>query len=327
MEEMEEMVSGGITSFKIFFAYDDLKLDDESIYAALKKAKELGVLIGFHCENGDLIEKLREDALSQGNIEPIYHMLTRPPSLEREAISRLTTIAELIDLPIYIVHLSSKEGYYEIEKARERGNTIIVETCPQYLLLNKDYYIPKGEDKFEGAKYVLSPPLRDKESNEVLWNGIKFGQIDVVATDHCAFNYKGQKELGIKDFTKIPNGGPGVENRLKLLYTYGVRKDIIGMEKLVEVFSENPAKIFGLYPKKGVIQEGSHGDIIIFNPEHTSFISAENQIQNVDYSLYEGFSQYGKLEYVFLRGQKLVENEKIIVSQPLGLFQKRNKFK
>lgn len=324
-EEMDEMAKRGISSFKIFFAYEDLQLDDGAIYEALKRAKELGVLIGFHCENGDLIDKLREDALSKGKIEPIYHMETRPPSLEKEAISRLITIAELIDTPVYVVHLSSKEGYDEIQRAKKRGVKILVETCPQYLLLNKEYYIPKGNDPFEGAKYVMSPPLRDVESNQILWKGIIDGEIDVVATDHCDFNYKGQKDLGIDDFTKIPNGAPGIENRFKLMYTYGVRENRIGMERLVEVISENPAKIFGLYPKKGVIQEESDADIVIFSPEPKTIISREYQTQNVDYNLYEGFTQYGKFEYVFLRGQMVIENEKIISLKPIGKFQKRKK--
>lgn len=323
-EEMEEIVRGGISSFKMFFAYEDLMLGDRAIYEALKRAKELGAIIGFHCENGELIDKLREEAILRGNTEPIYHAETRPASLEREAISRLITIAELVGTPIYIVHLSSKEGYEEIQRAKERGVKIIVETCPQYLLLDKEYYLPKGEDSFEGAKYVMSPPLRDKESNEVLWKGIADGQIDVIATDHCDFNYKGQKDLGRDDFTKIPNGAPGVENRFKLIYTYGVRENRIGMEKLVEILSENPAKIFGLYPQKGTIKEGSDADILIFDPEPKTIIKAKEQVQNVDYNLYEGFTQYGRFEYVFLRGEIVVKNEKIVVAKPTGIYQKRS---
>lgn len=324
-KEMEEMIKEGITSFKMFFAYEDLQVDDCSIYEALKKSKELEALVGFHCENGSLIDKLRKDAILNGNIEPIYHMMTRPPSLEREAISRLTSIAELVDVPVYIVHLSSKEGYIEIQRAKERGQKVLTETCTQYLLLNKDYYLPKGDDLFEGAKYVMSPPLRDVKSNEALWKAIEDGKIEVIATDHCAFNYKGQKELGKNDFTKIPNGAPGVGDRFKLIYTYGVKKDKISIGKLVEVLSENPAKIFGLYPEKGAIKEGSDADIIIFNPDAMSVISAKNQIQNVDYNLYEGFIQYGKFEYVFLRGQVIVKDEKVVSSKPIGRYQRRNK--
>lgn len=325
-KEMDIMVKEGITSFKMFFAYEDLMVDDKTIYEALKKAKELGALIAFHCENGILVDKLREEAVLKGNVEPIYHMKTRPPSVERESISRLTTIGELVDIPVYIVHLSSKEGYAEVQRARKRGVEVLVETCPQYLLLNKEYYTPKSEDAFEGAKYVMSPPLRDKKSNEVLWKGIADEQIDVIATDHCDFNYKGQKDLGRDNFTKIPNGGPGVENRFKLIYTHGVEQNRIGMEKFVEIISENPAKIFGLYPKKGVIKEGSDADIVIFNTEHKSTITAKTQVQNVDYNLYEGFTQYGKFEYVFLRGKIIVKDEKIIMAQPTGKYQKRQKF-
>ncbi len=322
-QEMEEMIKEGIPSFKIFFAYEELQLDDGSIYEALKRAKELGALIGFHCENGTLIDKLREEAILKGNREPIYHMETRPPSLEKESIARLITIAELVDTPVYIVHLSSKEGYDEIKNAKRGGAKILVETCPQYLLLNKEYYLPKGEDSFEGAKYVMSPPLRDMESNKVLWKGIRNGEIEVVATDHCAFNYRGQKDIGKDNFTMIPNGAPGVENRFNLMYTYGVKENRISMERLVKIISENPAKIFGLYPKKGVIQIGSDADIVIFNPNHKTTIKAEEQTQNVDYNLYEGFTQFGKFEYVFLRGQMIVRDGEIISSKPLGKYQYR----
>lgn len=325
-EEMKEIMEEGITSFKMFFVYDDLKMDDKSIYEALKRAKELGGLIGFHCENGDMVDILREESILKGNTKPIFHAHTRPATLERDSISRLLTIAELLDTRVYIVHLSSKEGYDEIQRARKRGSKVMVETCPHYLLLTKESYIPKGKDEFEGAKYVMSPPLRDKKSNEVLWEGISGGEIDVVATDHCAFNYKGQKDLGINDFTKIPNGAPGVEDRFKLMYSYGVRENRIGIEKLVEVISEKPAKIFGLYPRKGVIKEGSDADIVIFNPENVSTIRAKDQTQNVDYNLYEGFTKYGKFEYVFLRGKMVVKDEKIIVSSPTGKYQKRNKY-
>lgn len=321
-KEMGDMIKEGISSFKIFLAYEDLKLDDTSIYSALKRGKELNALINFHCENGDLVEKLRQEAIKDGNIEPIYHMKTRPSILEKEAISRLITIAKLIDTPIYIVHLSSKEGYEEIKRAKEEGVKIFTETCPQYLLLNEDYYIPKGEDLFEGAKYIMSPPLRDIESSKILWKGLKNGIIDIVATDHCAFNYEGQKNR-IKDFTQVPNGGPGVENRFKLIYTYGVRNGKIDIKKMVEVLSENPAKIFNLYPKKGIIKENADADIVLFNPEPKSIIKAKDQYQNVDYNLYEGFEQYGKFEYIFLRGEVLVQDEKYIGRESRGKFIKR----
>lgn len=321
-KEMENMLEEGINSFKIFFAYEDLKLDDSSIYSALKRAKELNALINFHCENGDLVEKLRQEAIKNGNKEPIYHMKTRPSILEKEAISRLIAIAKLVDTPIYIVHLSSKEGYEEIKRAKEEGVKIFTETCPQYLLLNEDYYIPKGKDLFEGAKYIMSPPLRYENSNKILWEGLKNGIIDIVATDHCAFNYRGQKDR-IKDFTQVPNGGPGVENRFKLIYTYGVRNGKIDIKKMVEVLSENPAKIFNLYPKKGIIKENAHADIVIFNPETKSTIRAKEQYQNVDYNLYEGFEQYGKFEYIFLRGEILVQDEKYVGKESKGKFLKR----
>ncbi|MGF7058156.1 dihydropyrimidinase [Brassicibacter mesophilus] len=325
IQEMSEMIKEGITSFKLFMVYKDLQLNDGEIYEALIKAKELDALIGVHCENGDLIDKLREIEVSKGNTDVIYHAKSRPAIAEKEAISRLAAIAKLADMWIYIVHLSSKEGYGEVINAKREGIKILAETCPQYLLLNEDCYTPNGNDLFEGAKYVMSPPLRDIKSNEALWNGIKNDIINVVATDHCAFNYEEQKELGKKDFTQIPNGAPGVENRFKLMYSYGVKENRIDMKKLVEVLCESPAKIFGLYPKKGTIQKGSDADIVIFNPNHTSIIESKNQIQNVDYNLYEGFKQHGKFEYVFLRGEMIVKDDKIVTSKPLGKYQRRNK--
>ncbi len=321
-DELESMIEKGITSFKMFFAYEDLMVSDRDIYMTLKRAKELKALVAFHCENGQLIESLREEALSLGSIEPIYHAKTRPASLEREAISRLLSIAELVDYPVYIVHLSSKEGFYEIERAKKNGSRVFVETCPHYLLLDESSYEGLESDPFNGGKYVMSPPLRDKKSKEVLWKGLDSGAIDVLATDHCAFNYKTQNSLGKDDFTKIPNGAPGVEDRFKLIYTYGVREKRIDIKRFVEVISENPAKIFGLYPRKGLISEGSDGDLVIFNPNVKSLIRADDQMQRVDYNLYEGFSQYGKFEYVFIRGKIAAIDEKPVLKAS-GKFIKR----
>lgn len=324
-EEMEEIVEEGISSFKVFFAYEGLQMPDNHIYGLLKRAKDLGALCSFHCESGDLIEELRREAVKEGRLEPKYHRQTRPASLERESIDRLLTIAELVDTPVYVVHLSSKEGYEELMEARKKGQDFLIETCPHYLLLDESYYEPKGEDPFEGAKYVLSPPLRDLASQTALWQGLAEDQIDVIATDHCAFHYKGQKDLGRDDFSQIPNGGPGVEDRYKLIYTYGVDGGKISLEKMVEVLSEKPAKIFGLYPEKGVLQEGSDADILVFNPNNDSVIRAENQTQNVDYNLYEGFKVKGHFDYIFLRGQLLIEDEQLKESRPQGRYLKREK--
>lgn len=320
-DEMEDMIKEGVTSFKLYMAYKKtLQVDDGVIYKALKRSRELNGLIGFHCENGDIIDALINEARLKGNKTPYYHALTRPTEVEREAIVRLLNLAEIADSPVYIVHLSSKEGLLSILDAKKRGVKVYVETCPQYLLLNDSYYGEKNSNSFEGAKYVMSPPLRKQFDQDALWYGIKSGEIETIGTDHCSFNYKNQKEIGIKDFSKIPNGAPGVEHRMALIYTYGVLSGKITLNEMVALTSTNAAKLFGLFPQKGTIAIGSDADIVVWDPEFTTHISAEKQTQKVDYTPYEDFEQRGRVLYEFLRGNKVISNGKLILKRPLGKY-------
>ena len=321
-DEMDEMIKQGVSSFKLYMAYKGtLQVDDSIIYKALEKSKNIGAIIGFHCENGDLVCELVDKNLKENHISPQYHATSRPPMLEAEATSRLMKIAELTKSKVCVVHLSCKESLDEVLKAKERGVDVVVETCPQYLLLNEDKYKLGG---FEGAKYVMSPPLRNVKNNDILWKALEQNQIDTIGTDHCSFNYKKQKELGIDDFSKIPNGAPGVEHRVGLLYTYGVSTNKISINRMVELLSTNPAKIYGLYPQKGTIEVGSDADLVVLNPNKTKVIKAEDQVQNVDYTPYENYRLNCEIERVYLRGKEVSRNGKIIDNFPTGKYLKRS---
>ncbi|MCR1955168.1 dihydropyrimidinase [Clostridioides mangenotii] len=319
-DEMDVMINEGVSSFKMYMAYKNLKVKDDVIYEALKKSEEIGGIIGFHCENGEVIDELIKEAKESGHLSPKYHPLTRPAILEAEATSRLMKIAEVAKSKVYVVHLSCKESLEEVKKAEARGVDVVVETCPQYLLLDEEQYFADG---FEGAKYVMSPPLREKSNNDILWKAISNGDIDTIGTDHCSFNFKGQKDLGKDDFSKIPNGGPGVEHRIKLLYTYGVCRDKITINQLVDVVSTKPAKVFGMYPQKGAIEIGSDADITVINPNIKDVIKAENQVQNVDYTPYEDFEIDCAIIRVYLRGTEVVRDGKVISKSPTGQYVKR----
>lgn len=317
-KEMEDMINEGVTSFKMYMAYKDtLQVDDGIIFKALKRAKELGVLIGFHCENGDIISELINEFKDNNQLSPKYHQLSRPSDLEVEATYRLMKIAKTANAPVYVVHLSSKDALEEVKKARLDGVKVYTETCPQYLLLDDKLY---DLDGFESAKYVMSPPLRKKADNEALWKALEEGDIDAIGTDHCSFNYKGQKDIGINDFSKIPNGGPGVEHRMGLLYTYGVKEGKISMNKFVELTSTKAAKLFGMYPQKGSIEVGSDADIVVIDPEIKNIISAENQTQNTDYTPYEGYEVDCQFRHVFLRGIEVIKEGKLTVEHPTGKY-------
>jgi len=319
--EMEDMIKEGVTSFKMYMAYKgNLQVDDGVIYKALKKGKEINALLCFHCENGDLIEELISDAKSNGNNSLYYHAKVRPVLVESEAITRLLTIAEIVDTQVYIVHLSSKEGLLNILDAKKRGVKVYVETCPQYLLLDDSYYGEKESESFEGAKYVISPPLRKIYDQDALWTGICSGEITTIGSDHCSFNYEGQKDIGIKDFTKIPNGAPGVEDRMGLIYTYGVLGGRISINEMVAITSTNAAKTFGIFPQKGTIAVGSDADIVVWDPNFSSYISAQKQTQNVDYSPFEGFRKQGRVLHEFLRGNKVIINAELIEKEPFGKY-------
>lgn len=326
-EEIQSMIESGVTSFKMYMAYKkSMQVDDGAIYKALKRCKEAGGLITFHCENGDLIETFIDEARTKGNKSPYYHPLSRPAELEDEAIERLIKIAEIADAPVYVVHLSSKSGLMSILEAKKRGTEVYIETCPQYLMLNDSYYGEKDSKSFEGAKYVMSPPLRKSYDQEALWKGLSSREIDTIGTDHCSFNYEGQKEIGIDDFSKIPNGGPGVENRMGLIYTYGVMSGKLSMNDMVALTSTNAAKIFGLFPEKGTIAVGSDADLVVWDPSYSSIITAEKQTQNVDYNPYEGFKQEGRALHVLLRGNKVIYNGEFIEKEPIGKYLPRKPF-
>lgn len=320
-EEMQDMIDVGVTSFKLYMAYkNNLQVDDGVIYQVLKRSKEVGGLVTFHCENGDVIDTLVKLAVKEGNTSPKYHALTRPAILEKEAISRVIDIASLLNVPVYIVHLSTEQGLDAIIQAKNLGKEVYAETCPQYLFLDDSLY------EHEGEKYVMSPPLRKKVDNQALWLGLADDFIDTIATDHCTFNHKGQKDFGKDDFRKIPNGGPGVEDRFSLIYTYGVLTGRLTLQQFVAKISTTPAKLFGLYPKKGEIAVGSNADIVVLDPHYETIISAKTQLQNVDYNPYEGMARKGFFRYVFLRGRRMVENE-IVVGLPCGQYIHRHTFK
>jgi dihydropyrimidinase len=304
LSEMDQLVGEGVTSFKLFMAYPGVfMLDDASIFRAMQRAADSGALIMMHAENGGPIDVLVHEFVQQGKLEPKWHGMSRPAAMEGEAVHRVFALAELAGTPAYIVHLSSRDGLNAVREARDRGVAAFAETCPQYLYLSSDDMARPG---FEGAKYVCSPPLRPADHQEDLWAGLRADDLSIVATDHAPFNYKGQKDLGKDDFSKIPNGLPSVEDRFTLIYQ-GVERGHIGLNRFVELVATRPAKMFGLYPRKGTIAPGSDADIVVFDPKHERVISAETHHMNVDYSCYEGMSVRGLPETVLQRGQVLVE--------------------
>ncbi len=294
--EMEQLVEQyGVKSFKIYLAYkNSIGVNDEVIIKVLENAKKLNVLVTAHCENDEIISYLKNKYISKGKTAPKYHALSRPVEAEQEAVQKMILYAKYIDTPIYIVHVSSKKSMECIEKAQKEGVNILAETCPHYLVLDDSVYHGDFENT---AKYVLSPPIRKKEDSEKLWKSIINGSIQTIGTDHCPFNTIGQKDIGKNDFTKIPNGAGGVEHRLQLLYTYGVRTGLIDMQKFVEITSTNAAKIFG-FDFKSQIKEGFDADIVVWNPNYSQTISAKTHIQNCDSNIYEGFNVYGKVDFV-----------------------------
>lgn len=319
--EISDMTKAGVTSYKLYMAYDNLRVRDSEIYEILKAVKEEGGIVGVHCENGDLVNELIKEQKEQGHFTPKAHPLSRPDDVEAEAVNRYLTIARLADVPVNIVHLSTKKGYEIINKARSEGQKVFIESCPQYFLMDESKYALPG---FDSAKYVLSPPLRKQEDMDCLWSALRENQIDTIGTDHCSFNFKGQKERGNNDFSKIPNGIPGVEHRPILMYTYGVAKNRITKEQMCAVLSTNAAKLFGMYPLKGLIAEGSYADIVVWNTEYRGVITAEEQIQQVDYTPYEGIEVQGRADYVLLRGNLVVENGNVI-KENMGRYVFRSK--
>lgn len=321
LKEMPVMISRGYTSFKLFTTYDGLMVSDGVLIKALKQARDYGGLVCIHAENYYMIDYLVKEFLQEGKTEPRYHALSRPPLAEQEAVSRVIKLAQLVEAPLYVVHLSSKEGLAEITRAREAGLPVMAETCPQYLLLSDQCY---EEPDFQGAKYVMSPPLRSQEHLAELWKGLNNGMIQVVATDHCPFNFKGQKDLGREAFNKIPNGGPGIEVRMNLLFGLGVGENLLNLNKYVEVTATNPAKIFGMYPQKGTLEVGSDADIVIFDPNLEKTIKVDLLHERVDYTPYEGIKVKGFSVATLSRGEVIVEDGRFVGKQGRGRFLKRN---
>jgi len=321
-DEMDALVREGISSFKLFMAYPGVfMLDDASIFRALLRTRENGGTICMHAENGGVIDVLVQKALARGERAPKYHALTRPARAEAEATHRAIALAEIAGVPIYIVHLSAAEALEMVTEARDRGLPAYAETCPQYLFLSYANYEEPG---FAGAKYVMSPPLRAAGNEERLWRGLAGNDLQAISTDHCPFCMRGQKELGADDFSKIPNGAPGIETRMSLVWDGGVRTGRISIHRFVELTSTAPAKIFGLFPRKGTVAPGSDADLVIFDPEKKVTLSARTLHMKVDYNPYEGRSVTGAAETVLSRGRVIVENGKFTGRAGAGSFLKRS---
>lgn len=319
-KEMYKLIDEGISSFKLFMAYPGVFLaDDATIFRAMSAAGQRGGLICMHAENGIVINEIIKRFLADGRTAPKYHALTRPTIAEAEGVHRAIAIAEMAESPVYIVHLSCTDALNQVRQARDRGIPAFAETCPQYLFHSIDDY---GDD-WEGAKYVMTPPLREKHNCGELWKGLKMDDLQVISTDHCPFCMKEQKELGLGDFSKIPNGAPGVENRLALIYNGGVVENRISLNRFVELTSTAAAKMFGMFPKKGTIAVGSDADIVVFDPNGETIFGVENEHMNVDYSSYEGWKIKGKVETVLSRGRVVIQNGEHIGKQGDGQFIKR----
>ncbi len=324
LPEMRQLADEGVTSYKLFMAYPGiLYVDDGTIYRVMRKAGDDGTVICMHAENGIVIDEIVKQMLKEGHTAPKYHALSRPTRMEAEGVHRSIAIAEVAGVPVYIVHLSSADALEQVVLARNRGVHVFAETCPQYLFLDHSYYEQEG---FEGAKYVMTPPLREKWNQDALWRGLKFGDLRSISTDHCPFCYKDQKELGIGDFSKIPNGGPGVENRLSLVFNGGVLPGHINLNEFVDLTSTSAAKMFGLFPKKGTVAVGSDADLVLFNPGRKETISVNNPVthnMNVDYNAYEGFEITGLSETVISRGKVIIEDCKYVGRKGDGQYLKR----
>jgi dihydropyrimidinase len=324
LEELATLPDQGVTSYKLFMAYKGaLMVDDETLFKTMQVAAETRALVMVHAENGDVIDVLVKEALAEGKTEPKYHALTRPPETEGEATNRAIQLSRVAGSPLYVVHVSCAEAVEPIQIAREKGWDVWGETCTQYFFIDYTYL---EKPNFEGAKYVYTPPPRPKENQDVLWNAVRTDTLSVISTDHCAFLWDGQKTMGRDDFSRIPNGGPGLENRLQMIHEFGVRAGRITLNRMVELLSTNPAKLFGLYPRKGTIAVGSDADIVVFDPEKRHMISAASQHSKSDYNLFEGTEVTGSPEIVLLRGNVLVENGDLVAEPGIGQFVRRARF-
>ncbi|MBI3591625.1 MAG: dihydropyrimidinase [Candidatus Melainabacteria bacterium] len=313
----------GISSFKTFMAYKGaLMIDDRQMVSLMNEVKKYGGMVTTHAENGDMIDELISESKINGNLSPKFHALTRPDIAEAEASGRVIDMAYQGSHPLYIVHMTCEAALNRVREATKRNQKVFVETCIQYLLLDESLYESQG---FEGSKWVMSPPLRKEKDRIALWNGINQGLVHTVATDHCPFCME-QKKMGLNDFSKIPNGMPGIEHRLELLYSEGVLKEKISMNKFVELTSTAPAKIFGMFPKKGTVAIGSDADIVIFDPNVKHTISAKTHHHNCDYSAYEGWKVQGKCKTVILRGTVAIEDGKALIGKGVGKYIERSPY-
>jgi len=324
LADMDALIGQGVTSFKLFMAYPGVfMLDDASIFRAMQRTSDNGGLIMMHAENGGAIDVLVRRYLQEGRTDPINHALTRPATMEGEATHRAIALARLAGVAVYIVHLSSRDALSAVVEARDRGAAAFAETCPQYLFLSQD---DLARPDFEGAKYVCSPPLRPRDHQQDLWNGLVRDDLQIVSTDHCPFDYKDQKVLGRGDFSRIPNGLPGVEDRYSVLFDGGVNAGRIGLNRFVELVATAPARMFGLYPQKGTIAPGSDADVVVFDPTAERTLSASTHHMRVDYNCFEGMRVRGKPEVVMQRGEVVIEGDRFYGRPGQGKFLKRGPF-
>ena len=307
--EIDDMYAGGISSFKMYMTYPAMMIGDEAMYKALKKLKEKGGICGVHCENSGVINALIEEKRAAGATGVASHPETRPDYLEAEAVGRLLRIAQAVDIPVVIVHLTNAAALAEVHAARRRGQKVYVETCPQYLVLDDSVYY--NEDYSRAARYVCAPPIRKSEDCRALWAGLRRGEIQTVSTDHCSFTLE-QKEAGRGDFTRIPGGLPGVEARGELVYSFGVATRKISLAAMCRVLSENPAKLYGMFPRKGVIAPGADADIVVYDPRADHILRAEDMVSRAGYTPYEGFVTRGSIAQVWLRGRLMVEDGQVV---------------
>jgi dihydropyrimidinase len=320
-KQLVEIVKRGVCSFKIYLAYKDaFGLNDPELYRTLRLAKRLGVITTAHCENADLIEELQDKLLAEGKTGPEWHHDSRPPIVEAEGVHHLMTFAELLDAHVYIVHLSCKEALHAFLAARARGVKVWAETLIQYLLLDKTH---AERPDFEGAKFVMSPPLRDRSHQNVLWNGLRDGVISTLASDHAPLDFATQKRMGEQDFTKIPNGIPSLEDRVNAFYTYGVKRGRLDLHRFVDAASTQAARLFGLFPRKGTIQPGSDADLVIYDPSYRGTLSVKTQTMNVDYNPFEGMAIEGRPVFVTVRGQVAVREGRFVGQVGRGRFLQR----
>lgn len=321
LNELPRVIDEGITSFKVFMAYKNvLQADDGTIFRTLVTVNEQGGLVMVHAENGDVIDFLVKKALADGNNDPIYHALTRPPEAEGEATGRAIQLAGLANAQLYVVHVSCAEAVEKIAKARKKGYKIYGETCPQYLVLDQSYL---AKPDFEGAKYVWSPPLREKWNQDVLWTALRNGELQTLGSDQCSFDFKGQKELGRGNFSKIPNGGPFIEDRVSVLFSEGVKKGRITINQFVDIIATRSAKLFGLYPQKGSILIGADADLVIFDPDIERTISAKTHHLAVDYNALEGMKITGEPVSVLSRGEFVIKDKQFVGQLGRGQYLKR----